>query len=177
MRVTAFVLLIATAFCSAAVEPHPVRVRLEPVVQEDSPVWELFDFLETKVIRYRIVAEEPVSRFTAKVTFRLRDSSRKLVETDHLDSRGCMSSHAMSSAILTFLISPEKAFISISGCSDRISTKFLQRVSGEYHYWKPSPDLENPGDTIDIYAVYSGSKKVEIDKTASIELKVGAETF
>src|SRR5436309_2516858 len=121
MRVAALTLLICSVCWAAAVEPRAVPVHLEPVVRDRSPVWDLFDFLDTKVIQFRLIAGEPVSRFTAKITFRLRDSSGKLVETDHLDGGG-MSSHAMSSATLTFFISPEKAFVSVDGSSDRIAT-------------------------------------------------------
>src|SRR5690242_8640952 len=103
MRIAIYCVLIAGACSASAAEPRAVRVRLEPVVRDESPVWELFDFLETKVIQYRLVADEPVSRFVARITFRLRDGSGKLVESDHLDG-GSWYSHAMSSATLTFLI-------------------------------------------------------------------------
>ena len=176
MRSIAFTLFCAICCRTAAADRHAVPVKLEAVVWEDSAVWPLFDFLDVKVVRYRIVADEPVASITAKVTFRLRDSSGKLVESDHLDG-GCMYTHGQKSALFTFLIGPEKAFVSVDGSSDKIATDFLKRVSGEYHYWKPSPDLDDRGNKIDMYAAYSQSKKTESSKTASIELEVSAETF
>src|SRR4030095_4489119 len=100
MPVAALTVLIATALSAAAVDPRVVPVHHEPVVRDHSPVWELFDFLDTKVIQYQLVADEPVSRFTAKITFRLRDFSGKLVETDPLEG-GCMYTHSTSTATLT----------------------------------------------------------------------------
>jgi hypothetical protein len=177
MRLSAFAVLVAVAQSALGVDARPVRVRLQPVVRESSVAWELLDFLDTKVIQYRLVADEPVTRLTAKITFRLRDSSGKLAATNRLDG-GCMYTHAMTSATLTFLLSREKAFVSVDGSSERIATDFLQRVSGKYHYWKPSPGLEDrEHDKIDVYAVYCGGKKLEADKTASIELEVSGEAL
>jgi hypothetical protein len=179
LRLTIASFLLGTVICPADVERHPVRLHLEPVVYEESMVWPLFEFLDIKVAKYRVVSDEPFDCIHAHVSFRERDASGKLVETEYLDG-GCCITHGSSGDIVTFLLSPEKAYIAACGLhsgGDGKETKFLQRVKGEYYNWASSPDAKKRSNKIEIYSVEAGGGGKKGEKIGSIELELTAESL
>ena len=177
LRATVLSLLLSTAFSAEPVEHRPVSVRLEPISSEESVVGALLNFLEVKIARFHVVSNKPFGSLHARVIFFERDISGQLVETERLES-GCMfPQRGIRIAILSFLLSPTKALLSLAeSTGDSKETRFLQRVKGDYSNWSQSPVNQNSASRIEVYSVYSGAGGAQGEKLGSIELEVTAES-